>query len=234
MTFTYAGYSNIGKRTNNEDAYRYQEDANGLIAIVADGLGGHENGELASGIAVEKIPQILSGSEFDEDELGYAILDAHQSICETRSSACTTVAALWIDGSRAIAAHVGDSRIYQFRNRKIIFQSEDHSIVQVGISLGRLPADACRNHKDRNQVYNVLGNENDRPKVDLHELDVLPGDRFLLCSDGFWEPITEEKMLEGFFASPTPHAWLETMISQIQEADLPKQDNNTAIIIFAD
>ena len=232
MLFTYAGYSDIGKRANNEDAYNVLQDHNTLIAIVADGLGGHANGEVASKIAVDHIPPNTMGCEFDEDELGYSILKAHKEISETGSSACTTVAALWISGSKAIAAHVGDSRIYQFRDGKIIYQSEDHSMVQVAISLGQLPPDACRHHKDRNKVYNVLGDDNERPKVDTCELDVLAGDRFLLCSDGFWEPITEDLMVESIVDSPSPQAWLETMNAIIEESNHPKQDNNTAISIF--
>lgn len=234
MTFTYTSYSDIGKRANNEDAYNILHEDDSLAAVVADGLGGHANGEVASKIAVKYIPQNTLRHEFDEDELGYAILDAHKEICSTDSSACTTVTALWIEDDKAIAAHVGDSRIYQFRNGKIIYQSEDHSMVQVAISLGKLPADACRHHKDRNKVYNVLGDVNARPKIEVFELDVLPGDRFLLCSDGFWEPITEETMLETIFSSPAPQDWLDEMRDKILEQNLPKQDNNTAILIFVE
>lgn len=232
MIYTYASHSDIGKRGNNEDSFNIVRSEESLIAIVADGLGGHANGEVASKIAADLIPQSLIDKEFDEDELGYAILNAHKKIGGTDSSACTTVAALWIHGSDAIAAHVGDSRIYQFRGGKIIYQSEDHSMVQVAISLGQLPSDACRHHKDRNKVYNVLGDKNERPKVDTHELDILPGDRFLLCSDGFWEPITEERMLKSIFDAPSPQTWLDAMTAIIQEANHPKQDNFTAITVF--
>lgn len=234
MTFTYAGYSNIGKRANNEDAYSTAQDKDSLIAVVADGLGGHANGEVASQIAVENIVQRIRGKQFDEDELGYALLDAHNKICETKTSACTTAAALWIHRSEAISAHVGDTRVYQFRDGKIIFMTEDHSAVQVAVSLGQLPADACRNHKDRNKVYNVLGEEKERPKVDICNLDVQPGDRFLLCSDGFWEPITEEMMIESISSFRTPQDCLNAMENMIQGFDYSKQDNNTAVLIYID
>lgn len=231
MTITYASYSNIGKRANNEDAYNIVQNGNSLIAIVADGLGGHANGSIASNIAAKNIPQNLLDRKFDEDELGYAILDTHRLIYETNSSSCTTVAALWINNNKAISAHVGDSRVYQFRDSKIVYQSEDHSMVQVAISLGNLPADACRHHKDRNKVYNVLGDKTERPKIDIYLMDVLPGDRFLLCSDGFWERITEDMMMKSIFSSPSPVSWLDSMTTIIQEVNHPKQDNNTAIMI---
>lgn len=233
MTFTYASYSEIGKRNNNEDAYAVQPDNNSLVAIVADGVGGHINGEVASSLAAQKIPSYLVGCEFDEDELGYAILKAHNDICQTHTSACTTVAVLWLSGNKAIAAHVGDSRVYQFRNGNILFQSEDHSLVQVQISLKQLPKDACRNHRDRNKVYNVLGDENERPKVSIQELDIQPGDRFLLCSDGFWEPVTEELMISSAEKFSTASDWLEAMKLVISNTDNSKQDNHTAVVICA-
>lgn len=231
MKYTYACYSDIGKRTNNEDSYNILQNENALIAIVADGLGGHKNGEVASQIASEQIPQSLIGKVLDEDEMGYAIWEASNTIYETKSSACTTVAALWIENGSAIAAHVGDSRIYQFRSGRIIYQSEDHSLVQVEIALGNLPPAACRHHKDRNKVYRVLGEE-DKPKVDTCELKIQSGDCFLLCSDGYWEPVTEEDMLTCLGSSSTPEAWLEAMNAIVSNADNPKQDNNTAIAIF--
>ena len=234
MKYSYATFSDIGKRANNEDAYRVQPMDVAVIAIVADGLGGHINGEVASRIAADSIPSNIKGCEFDEDELGFAILDAHSIICKTKSSGCTTVAVLWINKDQAIAANVGDSRIYQFRRGKILYQSEDHSLVQVAISLGKLPADACRYHKDRNKVYNVLGDENQKPKVDMFLLDIQPGDCFLLCSDGFWEPVSEENMLTYLNLSNSPMDWLESITALIHKANDPKQDNFTAIAIFAD
>lgn len=232
MTFTYACYSDIGKRANNEDAYHIEEHGEQLIAVVADGLGGHASGEIASGIVVDLLPKLVADKEFDEDELGYAILDAHRAICETKTSSCTTVASLWIEKYAAIAAHVGDSRIYQFRDGRVVYQSEDHSLVQVAISLGELPADACRNHRDRNKVYRVLGDENEKPKIDIVNLDVRPGDRFLLCSDGFWSPVCEQEMIVCSDGSRTPQAWLDAMVELVRDKDDRKQDNNTAIAIF--
>lgn len=222
----------MGKRANNEDSYNILQREDSLIAVVADGVGGCASGEVASRIASEKIPLALSGKEFDEDELGYAILEASDAICMTNSSACTTVAVLWINNNSAIAAHVGDSRIYQFRNGKIVYQSEDHSLVQVAIALGELPPDACRSHKDRNKVYRVLGDE--KPTVDTFELKVQSGDCFLLCSDGFWEPVNEESMLACLEVSSSPKAWLEAMTSLVDKANDPMQDNYTAIAIFTD
>ena len=232
VTYTYAFYSDIGRRSKNEDACQVSQTGTSLLCVVADGLGGHAGGEIASGIVADLLPGLLADKEFDEDELGCAILDAHSAICKTGTGSCTTVASLWIYKDEAIAAHVGDSRIYQFRNGGIIYQSEDHSHVQVAISLGKLPADACRTHKNRNQVYRVLGDESEKPKIDIANLDVLPGDRFLLCSDGFWEPVCEEDMIACHDVCKTPQAWLDALVALVESKNDPKQDNHTAIIIF--
>lgn len=233
MVYTYAAYSDIGKRSNNEDSFNIVQCDDSIVIVVADGLGGHANGEVASKIASECIPLSLSRKTFDEDELGLAIFEANDRICKTNSSSCTTVTSLWLKDSSAIAAHVGDSRIYQFRDGKVVFQSEDHSMVQVEISLGKLSPNACRYHKERNKVYRVLGEDNKTPAIDMCELSVLPGDCFLLCTDGFWEPVTEDEMLATLAISSTPETWLEAMASLIRKANNAKQDNHTAVVIFA-
>lgn len=234
MIYTCAGCSDIGRRRANEDALNILQDSDTLIAVVADGVGGRANGDLASRIVVEAIPKALEGRDFEDDELGYAILEANDALRQAKNTGCTTVAALWIRGDCALAAHVGDSRIYQFRGDNIVYQSLDHSVVQVAITLGELPREACREHQDRNKIYQALGDGGADPKVDLRQLEVRPGDRFLLCSDGFWEPVTEEAMLETLRLSDCPEAWLEAMTALVRGAADPRQDNNTAVAIFAE
>ena len=226
-----ASYTDVGKRSNNEDSFGLHQSGDSLLAIVADGLGGHENGEVASRLAVDSIIKDLSEAEIDEDTLLYAILDANKAICSAKTIGKTTVAALWIKDQYAVAAHVGDSRIYQFRDGEIIFQSVDHSNVQMAVLVGELEPDALRNHKDRNQLFRALGEENEELKVDSTELEVLPGDSFLLCSDGFWEPVTEEDMLQTLKEAESPEQWLDAMKQIVVTADKPKQDNYTAVCL---
>ena len=234
MHYAYASFSNTGARPNTEDALdvRYQEGK--LLAVVADGLGGHDNGELASQLAVNSIFEELHPEQVDEDTLAYALLHAHGAIRSTPNCGKTTVAALWLSESLGVAAHVGDSRIYQFRDGRIVYQSQDHSMVFLALTVGEITAQELRHHKDRNKLFRVLGEETESPKVDSTELDILPGDRFLLCSDGFWEPVTEEDMLRDLEAAPTPQQWLDRMVRRISDAADPKQDNYSAICIFAE
>lgn len=233
MHFDFACYSDIGKRSNNEDCCKTECNGHNLLAVVADGLGGHANGEVASRITVDTILAKLSQrDELDEDELIYALLDANKEILKANIHGHSTAAALWLREDYAVAAHVGDSRIYQFRDGQIKFQSVDHSHVQMAVLVGELKITDVRHHKDRNRLFRVLGDPKSVPKMDSKELRVMPGDRFLLCTDGFWEAVTEEQMLASLKESASATQWLDAMKSIVLESDLPSQDNHTAISIF--
>lgn len=218
-------------RTNNEDSYAVKQYGASLIAMVADGLGGHENGEVASSLAVNTVIGLLAGQTVDEDALLEALLRANSQICQAGINGHTTAAAVWMDQETALAAHIGDSRIYQFRNRQILYQSEDHSLVQVAVLVGELDPSAIRRHPDRNRIFRVLGDPNEAPRIDSRELDIQPGDRLLICSDGFWEPVTEEDMLRTLAETGSAEEWLAAMKMLIEITQDPEQDNYTAVCI---
>lgn len=234
MQYQYASFSNKGARSNNEDALCVRSQEGSLLAVVADGLGGYDNGELASQLTVDTIFGELQSEQVDEDTLAYSLLHAHAAIRSAHNCGETTVAALWLSDSLGVAAHVGDSRIYQFRDGRIVYQSQDHSMVHLALMVGEITAQELRHHKDRNKLFRVLGEENEEPKVDSTELNILPGDQFLLCSDGFWEPVTEEDMLQDLKDAQTAQQWLDRMLKRITDAAAPKQDNYSAICIFTE
>ncbi len=228
-----ASYSALGKRKNNEDAVSAAACKAGLLAIVADGLGGHANGEYASQAAVNIINRSLVNLDISEDDIEDAVYDANDEVLkiqEQHPGAMTTITVLWLGDSSAVAAHVGDSRIYQFRDGKIIYQSVDHSVSQLAVMAGDIRPEEIRNHKDRNKLTRALGAEAE-PKVAVKLLRVMPGDRFLLCSDGFWEMVTEEQML--LFASRCSDAesWLKEMRAI---AEPRSKDNNTAVAVIVE
>lgn len=233
MNFQYASYTDPGKRNNNEDSFGIKKVQDSLIAVVADGLGGHANGEIASRLAVDSILNYIDKKTINEDELLYAILNASDRIRKADISGHTTVAALWLEDNYAVAAHVGDSRIYQFRNGQIIFQSIDHSVVQMAVLIGELEPDAVRHHKDRNKIFRALGETGEPVTVDSTELTIQAGDRFLICSDGFWEPVWEADMVRMAEKTKSAEQWLTAMRQVVEQAQDPKQDNNTAICIVA-
>jgi len=233
MDLSISYYSAKGKRQNNEDAVSVLEGSRNVLAIVADGLGGHEDGEVASNQAVVTMNRVLQPQALDEDALIDGIQLASQEICQLRdpqNTMRTTVAALWLNDYSAIAANVGDSRIYQFRDGQIIYQSVDHSVAQMAVLVGELEKESIRTSKDRNKLIRVLGDET-VPKVDSQILSIRAGDRFLLCSDGFWEPVTEDMMCSTLAACETAPQWLTAMRDLVEKANKPNQDNHTAIAI---
>lgn len=228
-----AFYTAQGKRDNNEDAVTVMETGRSILAVVADGLGGHSDGEIASQQAVDTLRQLLIDYEPDEDILIDAIQEASKNIFSMHSSGgemLTTVAALWIGRDLAVVANVGDTRIYQFRNGEIIYQSLDHSKAQMAVLVGQLDYQKIRHSKDRNRLIRVLGTE-EAPRVDCRVLSIQPGDRFLLCSDGFWEPVTEGEMQDAILKSDSANHWLKLMQQAVEDAQSPTQDNHSAIAV---
>lgn len=233
MNTDIAIYTEQGKRDNNEDSVAVVETSKSIIAIVADGLGGHSDGEIASQQAVDTIRRLLIDCEPDEDMLIDAIQEASKDIFSLHSSdgaMFTTVAVLWIGRSSAVVANVGDTRIYQFRNGGIVYQSLDHSKAQMAVLVGQLSPHEIRHSKDRNRLIRVLGTA-ETPKVDCSTLDICAGDHFLLCSDGFWEPVDEEKMRELMLDSESEKQWLERMQQVVEDVENPCQDNHSAIAV---
>ena len=233
MELNVSYYTAVGKRQKNEDAVSLMEGSRSVLAIVADGLGGHADGEVAANHAVTVLNRILQSQTPEEEELIDAIWQANREIYKMQSPKDpmrTTVATLWLGDRCAYAAHVGDSRIYQFRDGRIVYQSMDHSVAQMAVLVGEMEKDQIRGSKDRNKLIRAVGEANS-PKVDCVALTVQPGDRFLLCSDGFWEPVTENCMLRTMAAGGTAQQWLSLMRQEVERANNPFQDNHTAIAL---
>lgn len=234
MDISISYYTAKGKRQNNEDSVSLLEGSNTLLAIVADGLGGLDDGELASRQAVSSINAQLQSAAPQEDLLVDAIRQASRDIYRIQprgKTMRTTVAALWIGDYAVMAANVGDSRIYQFRGDRILYQSMDHSVAQMAVLVGELEQSQIRQSRDRNKLVRALGDQ-EPPRVDSEQLTVRNGDRFLLCSDGFWETVTEEDMLHTMASSATAREWLGQMRQLVENANVAGQDNHTAIAII--
>ena len=231
MTIDY--YTSTGGRTVNEDSlFAVGEDKDCLL-IVADGLGGHGGGDLASQAAVKRISTLFKKCNLADEDLINAIIDASDEIVASYPKSRTTVAVLLKQGKDTYAAHVGDSRIYQFRNGSIVFQSRDHSICQMYVMTGEISYEQIRGHAERNKILRALGG-NEQPRIDLAELEVRKGDAFLLCSDGFWENIVEEEMIEKLKNSHTAHEWLVQMRETVNTRLNSQSDNNSAVTMLYD
>jgi protein phosphatase len=198
-------------RTENQDAavFSHPPDdralaTHGVIALVADGMGGCKGGEVASAMACEKIPEYYFAST---DPIPAALRAALEAANAEIYQAAQTQPELHGMGTTAVAlaitkgygwlAYVGDSRLYLIRRGQIYRMSEDHSMVFEMVHRGLLTREEARNHEDRNVLSRALGS---RPQVEVscweEPFPIQPGDRFLLCSDGLHDLVTDEKMLE--------------------------------------
>lgn len=233
MNIDAAYYSSIGGRALNEDSHSLRESGNTVLALVADGLGGHGGGDKASQCAVATIESCLNNKEISEDTLYDAIVKANSDILSIQTEKIqmrSTIAALWIHGKTAYAANVGDTRIYQIRHGHIVYQSVDHSVAQMAVLVGEITPDEIRGNKDRNRLVRALGSDA-TVKPDISELSIKKNDSFLLCSDGFWELITEDEMLEKLSDSESAKDWLDKMRAVVRNFKRSGMDNNTAIVV---
>ncbi len=203
--------SEIGGRQKNEDAlYPPIEyvNANQRLFIVCDGVGGAEKGEVASALACESI-QMYFSSFLDGDPTPAFINKAIQ-YTETRfdeykaqhpdaQGMATTLTLLYVGVSGVVLAHVGDSRIYQFRNGKPVYQTADHSLVYSLYQLGKISEDEMHDHPQRNVILRAIqGSERPIEAEVVMLKDIQAGDCFLLCTDGLLERFTNERLTAVF------------------------------------
>ncbi len=197
-------WSDIGrKRERNEDAYLVMPECN--VYAVADGMGGHVGGQRASHVAIEAIRELVGQYEsFTHGEKASTLLsDAlrlgskriHQESLEDSAlrGMGTTTTALLIDGSKALIAHVGDSRAYLIRGGKIEQISEDHSLVQEQYKAGLISFAQTKSSKFRNIITRCLGFDDD-VNVDLSPIDVKSGDVIVLCTDGLTTMVEDDEI----------------------------------------
>jgi serine/threonine protein phosphatase PrpC len=147
----------------------------------------------------------------------------------------TTAVVLVADTSGAVWGHIGDSRLYMLRSGRVVSQTRDHSVPQSLVDAGEITPAEIRFHEDRNRLLRSLGNGG-RLRAALLERPMLlnKGDAFLLCSDGFWEYVTETEMEVDFAKARTPDDWLDRMAVRIRPRAHEARDNCTALAVFID
>ena len=235
MIVNFSSYSSLGGRQNNEDSLLTYESGTSMLAVVADGLGGHADGEVASQTAIFSLAGALQEKTVGIEALQEAVQTAHSAVLakqvETGSDMKTTIAAVWFGIETARGIHVGDSRIYHFRNDKILYQSMDHSLPQLDVLMGKITQDEIRGNIHQNCLTRVLGS-GQNVRGDTVMLDVRDGDALLLCTDGFWELILEHEMIQAANGTQSARTWLERMRQIVESRISDTGDNHTAIAIM--
>lgn len=249
MTCTFFGKTDVGmKRNHNEDAFL--TDPGLSFAVVADGMGGHAAGEVASGLAVERISYFLRQVNGNEDitwpykydiafslnanKMMVGIKLANDSILskvaddpQLNGMGTTIVGALFEQGNATIA-HVGDSRAYLYRKNRLLLLTNDHSWVSEQVRRGLITEEQARIHPMKNVVTQALGGA-ERLSVEIDELPLEPGDLVLLCSDGLNSMVPGdviEEVFAGYHQNP------EELIDQlIHEANERGGDDNITVVV---
>lgn len=240
-----AGLSDTGlRRELNEDSMLMVEaDLPCGLYVVADGMGGHDAGEVASGLTVKTIQEhfathvpTTTAVSFD-DWLTDAVMTANQTVLDNQGSrteekkmGSTLVMALVADGQAHIA-NVGDSRAYHINSAGIQQISVDHSLVERLVQIGQLTREEARTHKQKNVIYSTIGDKPDM-EMGLYHVDLQAGDRLMLCSDGLSGMITDEEILAISQSQPDPAAACKALIEAAKRAG--GHDNITAIIVQMD
>lgn len=220
MKFVTQAYTNVGGRNNNEDYCMHT----GGVWLVADGLGGHDCGEVASKTASDAVKNFINNVSGPLDDnlmseiiqtANIAVIDKQKSNKELESMRTTVVFAV-TDGTKLRYANVGDSRFYYFKQGRIECISEDHTVSAASVKLGEIAYEDIRNDPDKNKLTKVLGDkENLSVKIPVKEFTLQKGDAFLLCSDGFWEYVYEMEMETDLAKSESPKEWINYMAKRI-------------------
>jgi len=259
-TMLYTGHISYGQisdqgsvRQNNQDAalsFAFSSDTSETrpdfgIFVVADGMGGHQDGEKASAITARVVvSEVLKkiyiplmadiALQHDADRptiteiLTEAVKQANARVLELIADAGTTLTALVVIGRLAHVAHVGDSRAYLIYKDDIEQMTRDHSLVQRLIELNQLSVEDSHTHPQRNVLYRAVG-LNDTIEVDILTRRLYPGSYVLLCSDGLWGFVPEADLLQTIRSTPDPQEACRKLINMAN--DRGGSDNITAILL---
>lgn len=232
-------YSNTGGRNYNEDAVGHASAGRSGIFVVADGLGGHQFGELASACVRDTLVNCWNGGfyfnpcEWLHDQIELAnqrVLDLQK---EKDAVLKSTVVALAIDNGRAVWANVGDSRLYFLHRSEIAAITNDHSVAFKKYRAGEISRDQIRTDEDQSCLLRSLGSE-ERNEPEIFDYNVMlePGDAFMLCSDGVWEYLSDEEVLIDFLKAETAEQWAECLLLRMMDRIEGGNDNLTILTLM--
>jgi len=222
-------YSGIGKRSNNEDSYSCSESN---FFLVCDGVGGAEKGEVASLIVTNEFSSIFnSNSDSDIEQALRAVehkLTEHINAHPESMGMATTLTFSQLRNDGLLIAWVGDSRVYQFREGKIIFQTRDHSWVNDALRAGMITEEEAVNHPKSNIITRAVQGEHKPVEIDIELIsDLKDGDFIFHCSDGVLEAWSNEELKELFGSNFDGNELLKSI--ELKCADISR-DNNTAVL----
>ena len=237
--FSCFALTNKGDRTINEDSVGQCVDSDRGLFIVADGLGGHGAGDVASRYVVEQYLGKYDASAFDSAEryLSGAFSAIHTGLLalqkERHVDMKSTAAAVILTAQKLSLCHIGDTRIYVFAKNKLLYRTLDHSVPQMLVNAGQIREKDIRFHPDRNRLLRALGENCEVVDYDMETLlaDTVTG--VLICSDGFWEYVNEREMRTALRRAKNAGEWILSMEKTLRKnGRRHERDNYSAIGIM--
>lgn len=239
------------KRSINEDAF-FRDDAMGFY-VVADGVGGHNKGEIASRETIDQLKMWVSGARRDLDRLvarcekgeAEANWDIRRLLESGVQSACymvfgmaeldpekrgmsTTCSALLVRGGYAFAAHVGDSRVYRVRRRSVLQITEDHTLINYKLKHGLMTKEEAERASGKNVITRAVGHK-DYVQIDTADVDVAAGDRFVMCTDGLHGYLRDDEEIVELCAEDAIEAGASAAVAVANQRG--GRDNITVIVV---
>ncbi len=233
LTWHSASASELGfVRSVNEDAHLDSRENN--LWVVADGMGGHSFGDLASQTIIDQLADFRATGKLQDNiaDIENRLAMAN-TICRRESKGHvmgSTVVALYIHDRQCVFMWAGDSRIYRFRNNVLEQMTEDHSFVQELVSLGEIRREDMEKHPSSHIITRAIG-VHDELQLETVQASLEPGDRYLICSDGLFKDLTDDEIANGM-ASTT----VEDAVKALTDLALERggRDNTTSIVIHAE
>ncbi|MFO1413278.1 MAG: PP2C family serine/threonine-protein phosphatase [Burkholderiales bacterium] len=241
MRFTIFQESRKGSRKVNQDRIAYTFSRDTLLLVVADGMGGHAGGEIAAQIAVrlfierfqqEAKPILKNPLKFLQDTMlrAHSALGSYANQFSMLETPRTTCVACVVQAGHAYWCHVGDSRLYLFRQGGLIGATKDHSKVQYLVDQGIIGADEVAQHPDRNKIFSCLGGLVD-PVIDLSRRTPLRnGDILIMCTDGLWSVMDQREMADWLTSTPILTT-APRMMRECEQRGGLEGDNLSAIVV---
>ena len=233
-------FTHIGHRDENQDGlatFRSPGDDRFLL-VVADGLGGHSGGALAARTVIETAEKCWNEMLPEQDAEGFLtalVQQCHAAVNQARDESGqdprSTIAALLGQANELVSIHAGDSRVIQFSGNEMVKRTVDHSVAELNVMMGNISEAEQSKHPSQTQLFAHVGGEQ-QPDTDIQRWDLERGNRFVVCSDGFWEIFPPAEILEIFDSGDPTTELASRFASKLSE--LENQDNTTAILAEID
>lgn len=242
--FDIAYKSNKGGRERNQDYLAYATTGTDTCLVACDGLGSYDGSEIISSLCADTIVESFKRSVDENSAEAYSVENCRQIMLEAQNvlleqkkrvpelkDACTTMACVITNKEKSFLVHIGDTRIYLFKDGKLFFQTRDHSLAQYAVDRGDITLKEVRTHKDQNKLTRVMGSDYYiPPDIDIYSEPIKQGDAFVLCTDGYWEYIFEDELQNILENSATSDEALLNL-QCVLENRVDKYNDNFSIII---